>query len=303
VIDAGASIHPTPTMVGAAPRGSVVPTCTNCGSDQVAKYCAACGERQPSRHDFSVRALATDAFHDATSIDGRLFRSIIALVARPGFLTREWFEGRRGRYVKPFSLFVLLNVAFFVIQPHTQLLGYDYDQYTYGAEGATRQAQAESRRAKMGESAEQFRTRFDAALQDQKKSLLVFCIPVLALALAVAYAGRGRYFAEHLVFSVHAYAFLLIFLGAVVPLLSVLVLRPLYMAGVPRGSLTWLQGDSGIAVMLGVVMGTYLYRALRVVYGDRPGPAIVRTILLFLVIGRLTLVYHDVLFYTTLYSL
>jgi Protein of unknown function (DUF3667) len=41
--------------------------------------------------------------HDATgrliAFDGRLWRTLFALVFKPGFLTREYFDGRRRRYV------------------------------------------------------------------------------------------------------------------------------------------------------------------------------------------------------------
>lgn len=279
-------------------------SCTNCCSRQVAVFCADCGERQPSRHDFSVRGLARDVFHEATSIDGRLLRSLGALLTKPGVLTREWFEGRRERYVKPFSLFILLNVVFFIIQPHTHLLSYKYQNYVYG-QNATAQhhvALIEQRRAKLGDTPAQFEVRFDAALQDGKKSLLVFSIPVLAVALSLLYAWRGRFFAEHLVFSVHLYAFFLVFMTVFIPFLDFVVLRALAGVGVPQHVLRWVDSDAGFTVILAVAMGSYVYLALRRVYGDGRIPAILRTIVVFYLIGQLTNVYHNVLFYTTLYS-
>jgi hypothetical protein len=293
------------TPPSAARMTSRAPACTNCGSAVVATYCAECGEKQPSRHDFSLRGLAADVFHDVTSVDGRLLRSLVALLTKPGLLTREWFEGRRGRYVKPFSLFVVLNVVFFVIQPHTQLLSYRYDNYVYGQSATSRDhfASVQQRRAKTGDTQQQFEARFNASLQDGKKSLLVFCIPVLALALTVLYAGRGRYFAEHLVFSIHTYAYFLVFMGAVVPFLQFIVLRGLVAIGAPHHAVEWMLSDAGLTVVLAVVIGSYVYLALRRVYGDGPVAAAVRAAIVFMLVGQLTNVYHNVLFYTTLYSL
>ncbi|MDQ2668099.1 MAG: DUF3667 domain-containing protein, partial [Gemmatimonadota bacterium] len=255
--------------------------------------------------DYSVRGLIGDAFHELTSIDGRLTRSIVALMSKPGLLTRDWFEGRRGRYVKPFSLFLLLNVAFFLVQPHTDLLSYKYSNYVYGNSASARHhvALVEKQRAKLGDTAEQFVIRFNAGLQDQKKSLLVFCIPVVALGMTLMYAWRRRYFAEHLVFSIHAYAFLLLFMGVVMPALNFLVTSVATLLGLPADRLHWFHTDAGFTVVLAVVLGSYLYLALRRVYGDGPLAAVLRTTALFYLIGRLINVYHDVLFYTTLYTL
>lgn len=279
--------------------------CPNCGSAVVAAYCADCGERQPSHQDFSMRSLAAEVFHDITSIDGRLWRSIVALLTKPGLLTKEWFEGRRGRYVKPFSLFVMLNVAFFIVQPHTQLLSYQMSQYVYGsgAEAQHRRDLLERRRARSKDSPDQFEVRFNASLQDWKKSLLIFCTPILAVVLTLLYTRQRRFVAEHFVFSVHAYAFLLVVLAAFIPLFYKVMIPGVVLLGVPESSLSWLDGDQGIGFILALLMCSYLFVALRRVYGDGRIAAALRAVVLFAVIGKLVNVYHDVLFYTTLYSL
>ena len=159
------------------------------------------------------------------------------------------------------------------------------------------------KRADLGDTPQQFETRFNAALQDQKKSLLIFDIPVLAIVIALVYAWRRRYFAEHLVFSIHIYAFLLFFLGVMVPLVYSGIFRLLSAAGVSRVSLQRMDGDAAISVLLLAVMGPYIYVALRRVYNDNRLGAVVRTAILFMAIGQLTDVYHDVLFYTTIFLL
>ena len=55
--------------------------------------------------------------HDATgrliAFDGRLWRTLFALVAKPGFLTREYFDGRRRCYLRPTRLFLVMSVILF----------------------------------------------------------------------------------------------------------------------------------------------------------------------------------------------
>ena len=78
--------------------------CPNCGTSPIAAYCAACGERQPSHADYSARAVALEVGSEFLSLDGRFWRSIVALLSKPGLLTREYFSRRRSRYMRPFSL-------------------------------------------------------------------------------------------------------------------------------------------------------------------------------------------------------
>lgn len=92
------------------------PVCPNCGAPQLGSYCYTCG--QPVKGP--VRYLP-EVLHDLSdllfNVDSRIFRSLWDLYLRPGFLTTEYFAGRRARYVSPFRLFfVSCIVAFLAIQ-------------------------------------------------------------------------------------------------------------------------------------------------------------------------------------------
>ena len=58
-----------------------------------------------------------DVADTVLNIDSRIFRTLAPLYVRPGFLTNEYFAGRRVRYVTPFRLYFFLSViAFFAGQ-------------------------------------------------------------------------------------------------------------------------------------------------------------------------------------------
>jgi hypothetical protein len=103
------------------PSGPLAPArpakpCANCGAPMYGPFCYACGQPEKGmiRHLASVMADVADTIFN---VDSRIFRSVPALYFRPGFLTNEYFAGRRTRYVTPFRLFFFLSViAFFAIQ-------------------------------------------------------------------------------------------------------------------------------------------------------------------------------------------
>ena len=105
--------EPAPATPSApAPRT----VCLNCGAELHGDHCHACG--QPVKG--MVRPLSS-MLHDVAdtifNIDSRIFHTLVPLYFRPGFLTREYFAGRRVRYVTPFRLYFFLSVlAFFTIQ-------------------------------------------------------------------------------------------------------------------------------------------------------------------------------------------
>ncbi len=49
------------------------------------------------------------------ALDGRMWRTLIGLFFRPGFLSREYFAGRRRRYIRPARLFLVLSIALFAL--------------------------------------------------------------------------------------------------------------------------------------------------------------------------------------------
>ena len=91
-------------------------TCANCGTTLLGPHCYACGQpvKGMVRH---LSSILVDAADTILNIDSRIFRTIVPLYFRPGYLTNEYFEGRRVRYVTPFRLYFFLSIlAFFLMQ-------------------------------------------------------------------------------------------------------------------------------------------------------------------------------------------
>ncbi len=88
--------------------------CANCGTPMQGAFCHACGQ---SMHSVlkPVHAMAEETLETVLHIDGRIVHTLPPLLLKPGFLTLEYFSGRRVRYIAPFRLmFVLCVLSFFV---------------------------------------------------------------------------------------------------------------------------------------------------------------------------------------------
>ena len=104
----------------AAPQSMPPPSaprrCENCGAPLYGEHCHACGQPTKGlvRHFSSVLG---DFFDTVFNIDSRVLRTLWPLLTRPGYLSMEYFAGRRVRYVTPMRLFLFLSLlAFFAIQ-------------------------------------------------------------------------------------------------------------------------------------------------------------------------------------------
>src|SRR5689334_14859245 len=98
--------------------------CVNCGSSLVAEFCAGCGQRTPRPEDYSLRELRKAVTDWLTNYDHRLFATVRTLFLRPGQLARDHFEGRRARHLDPLRIFLLANLAAWLIVPHSFMRGF-----------------------------------------------------------------------------------------------------------------------------------------------------------------------------------
>lgn len=89
--------------------------CANCGTPLVGEFCHECGQ---SVHSVlkPVHHMVEETVETVLHIDSRILHTLPPLFLRPGFLTLEYFAGRRVRYIAPFRLmFVLCLLSFFVL--------------------------------------------------------------------------------------------------------------------------------------------------------------------------------------------
>ena len=100
------------TLADASPNPAHA--CRNCGTHTTGHYCANCGqETRVALPTFGT--FMREAAGRYVALDGRLWRTLFALVARPGFLTLEYFNGRRRRYIRPARLFLVLYLLLFAL--------------------------------------------------------------------------------------------------------------------------------------------------------------------------------------------
>lgn len=240
-------------------------TCQTCGAVAGAAYCGACGERRLSPRDLGVLALLGQVLESVTNVDGRAFRTFRALFLRPGELTLAFLEGRRKQYIAPFQVFLIANVAFFLLQ---SLLGAQVLSNTFASHvekqvySPRALAIATQRLQKAGITREAYEPVFDGAVDVNAKALVVLFVPPCALLAWLISLGRRRPGGVHWVFALHFVAFWLLLFTVVGPLVALLVIAALKVAGLSEGLF-----DAIFSWLVMVLSAVWVYRAFGRVYG------------------------------------
>ncbi len=229
--------------------------CTNCGTELVGDYCFRCGQKRLPPDHLSMRHFLHEAVvHVGDFEHTKIFRTVRALLFRPGLLTNEYIAARRVDWITPLKAFVtVFAISFFLYSAFKTVAVYDArTMMDMDASGALRR--------QMERLADRRQMSFDAMVAAVNAtwrtylSLSQFIYPpFFAVFLMALYRRQRRYFVEHLVFSTHYQTF---------GLLAVVLAWPLYL-------ITGLAMSAGAAVLaaaMTALMVGYLIAAVRNVY-------------------------------------
>jgi hypothetical protein len=132
------------------PYAPATDVCANCRTPLRGDYCHECGQhaRESAR---SLGTLFHDAWHVLTHVDGRFWQTLRRLAFSPGYLTSEYFEERRARYIPPFRLYIVLSLIFFGLASLSNV----FDREAIVLDGDTKAKTAEALRRDAAEFAAQ----------------------------------------------------------------------------------------------------------------------------------------------------
>ena len=245
-----------------ASQQPIAPACRNCGAAAPGAYCPNCGQETTLALP-RVRELLREAAGRYVALDGRMWRTLIGLFFRPGFLSNEYFAGRRRRYIRPARLFLVLSIALFALlrfvgDPAELVRG---DEAIHGDPEVIAREAEEAKSEKglsigpdlglrlkvdAGSWLDPLRRRIDQfnklSRTGRGEQIIVgmlrygpyaafVLLPLFALLLKLAYIGRARRYparprryAAHLVFGAHNHAFLFL-LGVLIVLVPISLVR------------------------------------------------------------------------------
>jgi len=255
----------TPETAMSSPHTETSRNCPECAAPLVGRYCHRCGEKPPDAHDLTLKHFLYHGLHELTHFDSKIFRTVQALLFRPGLLTVEYLAGRRKRYVLPLRLFLVIFALnlFLYTRPGAAL----YDVHFI----VSANPQMKLFDDKLERHAEKKHITKEALFEQinerwQHNVSLFQLGEVFFFAVWLAVLNWRRYFVEHLIFALHMSSFSLLF-----------------------GCVTWLyylrygfKQNIFLTAISFTVLLLYLWRAVPRVYGTTGWNALLKSFVLLI---------------------
>jgi hypothetical protein len=271
--------------------------CANCGALAPERYCPQCGQDTRERVP-TFRQFMREATGRYLAFDGKLWKTLVPLLFRPGFLTVAYFAGRRRRYIGPARLFLVSSLVLFAVLRFAAdvveidgIASADALDAKAAAKERSRPASGDlvvldddlnlrigefpGKQGLLGKPLARFNSLSRAQKQEQIVAgtlrygpyAMFVLLPAFGLLLKLVYLGsrrrrpaRPRLYGEHLVFSAHDHAFVFV-AGTLLSVIPVGVVR--------AGILLWIC--------------VYFALSMRAVYGGSWAGIAVRGAALFIV--------------------
>lgn len=274
-------------------------TCKSCGNLFTGSYCNLCGEKVLLVSDRKFKSFLGTVLIAVTFADSKFIRTLWLILMNPGYLSKDYVDGIRVKYIRPLQLFFILNLVYFLF-PVLQLFNSSLftQMYLLPHRGLVRSLVLE-KVATGTMSLQAYTLLYDAKSQSLAKLLIVVFIVLASIPLSLIFRKKKLYFTDHTALAVELASFNL----AVNALLLSFIfwfLNTLF----NWAESTWINylDDVAIAFIFILTNVYFLWRASKTFYGQKGIKSIVKVVLAIVGLYASLEAYRFILFFITYWS-
>jgi Protein of unknown function (DUF3667) len=273
-----------------SPFSTETHTCKSCGNHFVGDYCNQCGEKVLRAADRSFKTFLSNILIAITFADSKMIKTLWLVIKKPGFVSYEVANGRRVNYLKPISLFFVLNLVYFFF-PVIQLFNASLNTQLISPLGKFFQTIVAHKIIDLKMNVASFSLVYNLKTTSLAKLMVMVFVVIASLPLNLLYWKKNRYFTDHVGYTVELACFNL-FINAII--LSI------FAAFLGAGK--YLDET----VLTVIFISTNLYFVLRSgyqFYGEKGWRLILKSVIMILFLKLSLEIYRTVLFFVTVWSL
>jgi hypothetical protein len=266
-------------------------TCKSCGNHFNGYYCNLCGEKVLLPADRSFKKFLSNILIAITFADSKMIKTLWLTLIDPGFVSKEFSEGKRVKYLKPLSLFFVLNLVYFLF-PLIQLFSASLNtQLLSPYRELVKDVMIHKMITMSIRDISSFSVIYNIKTTGLAKLLVMVFVVIASLPLNLFYRSKSRYFTDHVGFMVELACFNLfvnaIFLTVIVKLFG----------------LGHYLDETALATIFVTTNLYFLLRSGITFYNEDGWQLVLKSILMVIILKAALEVYRAILFFVTIWSL
>ena len=186
--------------------------CLNCGTLLHGEYCSRCGQAAHEGRHPTIAHFGHELVHEFVHVDGKIFRTLKALLFQPGLLTQEYWRGRITPWIRPLRIFLVV-VALNLLIVHDKVGPMNFQVGVYRDAKGDRDVEintrgtAPSKRKDLVPVPEHDRHEFASNFRTAYSSVRYFSVLLYAAGAWLLFRRQQKFFVNQLVASFHIYSF------------------------------------------------------------------------------------------------
>jgi hypothetical protein len=264
--------------------------CKSCHNTFTGIYCNQCGEKVLQPADRSFKKFLSNILIAVTFADNRFVKTLWLVIKSPGYVSFQITSGRTVAYLKPISLFFVLNLVYFFF-PVIQLFNASLNTQLLSPFSALIRPIVAKRMVVDHLDLNSFAMIYNLKSVSLAKLMVMIFVVLSSLPLNFLYRKKNRYFTDHVGYAVELACFNL-FINTMV--LAVLA------------SLAGVGPYLNETVLTAIFITTNLYfliRSGKTFYHENGWRLLLKSILMIGLLKLALEVYRLILFFVTMWSL
>lgn len=272
-------------------------TCLTCGSSFSGKYCNVCGEKVLEPSDKSLRNFFGGILNALTFIDNKFFYTLRLMLTRTGYVTSQYIKGVRVPFIRPLSMFFVVNLIYFLCGTGDTFNSSLIAQMNYFPHKriATTAVTEHIERDKI--TLEEFTLQYNRQSTSIAKMLLIVFVMLAAVPFMLLNYTRERYFVDHLMTSLEFCSVIILISLILLPWLII------FLGAIFQFSIKTILNDRIYTIIAALICFLFLCLMERRVYGQRYLLAVVKAIVLVPCLFYVLQAYRIILFFVTMWTL
>ncbi len=229
--------------------------CATCGASLSGDFCSQCGEQRLNPKLRSLHYILSDIIEDLTSVDGKLWRTLKSILLKPGQLEYDYHLGRRVNYLKPITLFFVLNVLFVMFSPISDFYVTLIDQVSLQQYSSYIKPLLDDYLTSNQINYQTFEQNYNQLVVVLARSLIILQVPVYALACSLILYNRNYFSGDYFNFSLNFHSWLLMWvILAMAPAFVIGIFIQLFDLPIEPNRIYFLMLPIGISIYLLLAM-------------------------------------------------